>query len=499
MANTTRTPAPEQLLTASGTTLAGLVRQRVVSSSELTALHIEQARRVNPSIRAIVHERFDQAMQEAAQADAKLQSSAPESLGPLHGVPCTIKEAFALQGMPNTSGLVARKGVRAQSDATAVSRLRAAGAIPIGVTNVSELCMYMESDNCVYGRTNNPYDLSRIAGGSSGGEGAIIAAGASPFGLGSDIGGSIRLPSFFNGIFGHKPTGGLVPGWGQFPFAHGAARRYLATGPMCRRAEDLWPLLRILAGPDGMDTGCEPWQLPSEAGVDWRQLRVLSVSDNGAVPVSDDLREAQERCVDALARKGARVERARIPGLRRSFNIWSSMLSEAGGPSFASLMGQGTPIAAGRELLRWVLRRSEHTFPAIGLAILEKLPAKARARTERFVQEGRRLRAELCERIGPQGVMLYPPYGTAAPRHGFSILPPFRWVYTAIFNAMEMPVTQVPLGLNRAGLPLGVQVIGVHGNDALTIGVACELERLFGGWTPSPLQRAARATRADPR
>jgi len=477
------------MLTSSALSLARRIRSRELSSTEVVAAYIEAIRRLNPAINAVVHDRFDQALREAAMADALLSKSRGEELPPLLGVPCTIKEAFALEGMPNTSGLVSRKGLRAASDATAVARLRRAGAIPMGVTNVSELCMYMESDNLVYGRTNNPYDASRIAGGSSGGEGAIIGAGASPFGLGSDIGGSIRMPAFFNGVFGHKPTGGMVPGSGQFPMAHGAARRILTTGPLARSAEDLWPLLRILAGPDDIDTGCIPFPLPASPDVDFRRLRVLVVRGNGVVAVSDELLGAQERCADALARKGARVSTVSFPALRHSFEIWASLLSAAGGPSFASMMGGGTAISPGRELARWMARRSRHTFPAIGLALLEQVPALLPSHAARFLDLAARLRSEIVEAIGSHGVLLYPPYATTAPKHYVSLIPPFRWVYTAIFNALELPATQVPLGLDRAGLPLGVQVASVHGADAVTVGVACELERAFGGWVPPARQR----------
>lgn len=477
------------MLTSSASSLARRIRSRELSSTEVVSAHIKAIRRLNPGINAVVHDRFDQALREAAAADERIDKGPEEDLPPLLGVPCTIKEAFALEGMPNTSGLVSRKGLRATGDATAVARLRRAGAIPMGVTNVSELCMYMESDNLVYGRTNNPYDPSRIAGGSSGGEGAIIGAGASPFGLGSDIGGSIRMPAFFNGVFGHKPTGGLVPGSGQFPMAHGAARRILTTGPLARSAEDLLPLLRILAGPDDIDTGCIPLALPSSPTVDFRRLRVLVVRGNDVVPVSDDLTGAQERCADALARRGARVSTRSFPALRHSFEIWAALLSAAGGPSFASMMGGGKPIPAWRELGRWLTRRSPHTLPAIGLALLEKLPPLLPSQAAKFLALAAKLRSEIVDAIGDHGVLLYPPYATTAPRHYVSLIPPFRWVYTAIFNALELPATQVPLGLDRAGLPLGVQVVSVHGGDALTIGVACELERVFGGWVPPARHR----------
>ena len=477
------------LLTLSGTRLAEMIRHREVTSLEVVEVHIDHIQRVNPLLNAVVKDRFDQAVREAKAADQLSGSSGAEALPVFHGVPCTIKECFSLEGMPNTSGLMSRKGIFAREDATAVARLRKAGAIPLGVTNISELCMWMESNNRVYGRTHNPYNPKRIVGGSSGGEGAIIGAGGSPFGLGSDIGGSIRGPAFFNGVFGHKPTGGMVPGTGQFPIAENEALRYLATGPLARRAEDLMPLLRILAGPDGKDTGCTPFEIADPAQVAIKDLTVVDVEDNGVLKVSKDLRAAQRRCADELSRRGAHIKRVRIEGLKHSFDIWSSMLTAAKGTPFGTLLGEGKPINPGSELLRLLLRRSPHTLPAIALALLEKLPKLTTGRTRRFVEVGHALRNELVELIGPKGVMLYPPYVSAAPPHNKPLLPPFNWVYTAIINVMELPSTQVPLGLNDEGLPLGVQVIGVHGNDHLTIAVAMELEKAFGGWVPPPHYR----------
>ena len=177
-------------------------------------------------------------------------------------MPCTIKENFAFVGTPQASGLLARAHIINDHDAPAVARLRAAGAIPLGVTNTSELCMWMESFNKVYGITNNPYDPTRTVGGSSGGEGAIIGSGASPFGLGADVGGSIRMPAFFNGVFGHKPSPLLIPNDGQYPAATGEADRILGTGPLCRRAEDLELLVRVLAGD-------QAHRLRDPAGVDF--------------------------------------------------------------------------------------------------------------------------------------------------------------------------------------------------------------------------------------
>jgi fatty acid amide hydrolase 2 len=470
----------DPLLTMSATELARRIRAREVTSRAVVEAHIRRIEEVNPRINAVVRARFDEARKEADHADARVGEP---DLPPFHGVPCTIKEAFALTGMPNSSGLWSRRDVIAAEDATAVARLRAAGAIPLGVTNVSELCMWMESINTVYGRTRNPYDPTRTAGGSSGGEGAIVGAAGSPFGLGADIGGSIRMPAFFNGVFGHKPTGGLVPGSGQYPCAENDALRLLTTGPICRRAEDLWPLLRILAGPDGKDSRCVPWTLGDPSSVDVADLDVLVVEDDGRVPVGREMRGALHRAASALARRGARVRTTRIEGLRHSLEIWSARMHDAADTPFSALMGNGEPLRAARELARFVMRRSKHTFPGIMLALVEDVPKLMPARTKRFLQAGRELREELVSRIG-DGILLYPSHPTVAPKHVRPLLTPFNWVYTAVFNALEMPVTQAPLGLDAAGVPLGVQIVAAHGRDHVTIAVAMELERAFGGWVP---------------
>jgi fatty acid amide hydrolase 2 len=473
----------DPLLTCSATELARKIRHREISSREVVDVHIRLVEKVNPTLNAMVARRFDEARAEAAEADRQLDAgpSVTAGLGPFHGVPCSIKESFALTGMPFTAGLVARKGTIAREDAVAVARLRRAGAIPLGVTNVSELCMWMESNNCVYGLSSNPYDPTRTVGGSSGGEGAIVGAGGAPFGLGADIGGSIRMPAFFNGVFGHKPTGGLVDNRGQYPAPSGAAENYCTTGPIARRAEDLSPLLRVLADRDVGDP----------AAVDVAALEVISVEDDGRIAVSEDLRRAQRDALRALERRGARVRTARVAGLARSIEIWSAMLAAAGGPSFSWLLGNGKEIKAGRELLRFALGRSPHTLPAIALALIEKLPALLPARNQEFLALGAALRQELRALLGPRGVMLYPSHTRPAPTHHSSMFPPWNWGYTAILNVMELPVTQVPLGLDGAGVPLGVQVVALHGSDHVTIAVAQALEKDFGGWVPPRMSRGA--------
>jgi len=477
------------LLQSSAVSLARYIRSGELSSRELVETQIRRVRNVDAHLNALVAERFDAARAEADAADCRLAREGPEGLPPFYGVPCTIKESFALTGMPNSAGLVARRHLRATEDAVAVGRLRAAGAIPLGVTNTSELCMWLESNNRLYGRTGNAYDRSRIAGGSSGGEGALVGSGASPFGLGSDVAGSIRLPAFFNGVFGHKPSGGLVPGTGQFPITRRAGLRYLTTGPLCRRAEDLMPLLRVLAGPDGRDEGCRAFELEDPTRVELGKLHVLDVRGNGLSRVRPELRAAQGRAALHLERAGACVSPSRIPALKRSFEIWAAMMTAAEGSSrFRGLMRRRGIADLVGQLALWTLGRSPHTFPALALALLEGVGARFSHYASRCIARGQRLKEELLWLLGDHGVMLFPSFVRTAPRHRRPVLgfPAYALAsgYMGLINVMEFPSTQVPLGFGADGMPLGVQVVSRPGNDHLTIAVALELERAFGGWTP---------------
>lgn len=459
------------LLLDSATELARKIRDGEVTSREVTQVHIDRIRDVNPTINAMVADRFNAALEEADEADAVIRQG--HDVPPLHGVPCTIKESFAVRGMPWTGGLKARVGTTADDDAITVRRFREAGAIVMGVTNLSELCMWMESDNPVYGRTSNPYDVRRIAGGSSGGEGAIIGAGGSPFGLGADVGGSIRMPAFFNGVFGHKPGSRVVPNTGQFPINHSAeGNLLLATGPLCRHAEDLMPLLRILAGPDGEDPVCEPPNLPDTSTVAIDGLQVLIVPDNGVQKVDPELRAAIEKAGSTLGNLGAKVDTRRFKLLKQSFDIWSTAMGDAeGDAAFRKLLRRPRKRDLVKHLLRPAQIGGDHTLPATILGLVEDVSTAFPGRAEQHRRMRAELRGELIDAMG-DGVLLFPPYPKHAPRHREPLMRPFSWIYTAVFNAMGFPVTQVPLGLNRKGVPVGVQVVGKPGNDHVTIAVA---------------------------
>lgn len=474
------------LLTLSGTELAAKIRRGEATSVEVVSAHVRHIGRVNPHLNAVVFDRFAAALEEARAADERLAKEGAADLPPFHGVPCTIKECFAVKGMPHTSGLVARVGRLATEDAPAVARLRQAGAVVLGVTNVPELCLWIETNNRVYGRTRNPYNLRHIVGGSSGGEGAIIGAGGSPFGLGSDIGGSIRFPAFCNGVFGHKPSGGLVPNTGQFPLPGEGAeiRRMITTGPLARRGEDLMPLLRVLAGPDGRDKGCRPFRLGDPATVRLADLTIYTVADNGLLPVAEDLRAAQQRAAAVLREEGARVRKTRFHSFKQSFQIYGAMLEELAETSVRELLGDGRPFSPAREWARWAVGRSPHTFPLLMLALQDGLPPALLRPIKKFAEVGRALRSRLAEFLGSSGVILYPSFTSAAPRHNTTLRRPLGLFYAGIFNVLEFAVTQVPLGLNDQGLPLGVQVAAAPGNDHVTIAAALALERRLGGWVP---------------
>jgi fatty acid amide hydrolase 2 len=332
--------------------------------------------------------------------------------------------------------------------------------------------MWIESDNRLYGRTSCAYDPRRVAGGSSGGEGAAVGSGGSPFGLGSDIGGSIRLPAFFNGVFGHKPSPGLVDNEGQFPVAEGDALRLLTPGPLCRRAEDLMPLVRILAGDEAARLG-DPDSVSVEG------LDVLVVEGDGMIPVSRRMAGALQRTAGALSALGARVRTERVKSLRGAINLFLAELSAANTTTFGELLGDGEGPVRVRDALR---RGSPFTRSSKVILTSERvqqlLPQPG---TERLRAAGRKLARELEERIG-DGVLVYPPYPWVAPRHGWTLGMPLAVAYTAVFNLAGTPVTEVPAGLDDRGLPLGVQVVARPDADHVTIAVAQALERALGGW-----------------
>jgi fatty acid amide hydrolase 2 len=465
--------------------LAAAIRAGETSSREVVDAHIEAIERVNPRLNAVVIDRFDAAREEAAAADARLAgASADEHLPPLLGVPCTLKESVGFQGLGQSAGVVAARDRVCERPASVVRRIVDAGAIPLGLTNVSELTLWVETENRLYGRTHNAYDTSRTAGGSSGGEGAIVGAGASPFGIGTDMGGSIRLPAFFNGIFGHKPSLGLLPLTGHFPPADGGSARLTVFGPLARRAEDLMPLVRLMAGPDGEDEVATEMELGDPADVSLEGLRVV-VSESGTLgPTGPELAQARERAAGALAAAGAELERVSTKSMRRALEMYLATLSTEAATVAGLLEDAGTEAPTLRGMLS---RGGPHTVATRIALAAERIAARVPdARSKKVIAARDAFITELSETIG-DGVLLHPPAPKVAPKHGGTV-GRLWWIHPMIvFNLSGLPVTQVPLGLNGDGLPLGVQVAAGPGGDHRSIAVALELERVFGGWVPPPL------------
>lgn len=482
---------PEQIHARSAIELAAAIRRGELSSREVVDAHIALIERRNAAVNAIVATRFEQARAEADAADARVAAaSADEQLPVFHGVPCTIKESYALAGMPNTSGSLDREHVVAESSATAVERLVEAGAIPLGVTNTSELTMWIESQNRVWGRTHNAYDRARTAGGSSGGEGAAVGSGFSPIGLGGDIGGSIRLPAFFNGCFGHKPTGCLVPHTGHYPAPNERGSELLGCGPLARRAEDLMPFLAATAGPDGVDLTVREVELGDPADVSIEGLRVAISEDASILPVSLELRNARVRAARALQERGADVVRVSLPGVRTVIQPYLNAMRESGGIREILVEGSGGEIPRFGRLLSDAARgRSRYTAPLLMTLASENASRLVPERLERRAAAAERsIGAEIEDAIG-DGVLLHPPFSRVAPRHGRTVGRPWMLAPMAVFNMVGLPVTQVPLGLNERGLPLGVQVAAGRDRDHVAIAVALALERAFGGWVPPARRR----------
>jgi len=470
--------APTHALTErSAIDLARAIRSGETSARDVVEAHIERLQRDQARLNAVVVDRYDAARAEADAADELVSNTADrDSLPPFLGVPCTVKEAIAFKGLPNCAGLVSRQEHRCEEHAPAVQRLIDAGAIPLGLTNTPELCLWIETENRQYGRTNNAYDAARTAGGSSGGEGAAVGSGGSPLGLAADIGGSIRIPAFFNGVFGLKPSPGLVPSTGQFP------TKMLTIGPIVRRAEDLMPMLRVIAGPDGIDEYVREVEIGDPADISMSDVRVLLSEDTSYIKVSRELRAARDNAAAALESAGATVEHTPLKSMKRALELYLAVLKLEAGVSVAELLvAEGSSHVTLRAGLR---RRGPHTRALRLLLMSEWLTAKGpQGRMKKSAAARQAFADEITATIG-DGILLHPTHPRVAPRHGKTVGRPWLLTTTAVFNLAGLPVAQIPLGLNPRGLPLGIQAAAGPDRDHVAVAVALELERAMGGWIP---------------
>lgn len=486
--------------------LAAQIKSGQRTSLEIVEAHIQAIKIWNPVINAVVEDCFSAAFREARAADARLREAQEKNLvldlPPLFGVPFTIKEMVSVQGLKHTLGSVHRRAVVSQHDATVTKRLKDAGAILLGTTNVPELGFWFECANEIYGRTNNPFDPSRTSGGSTGGEAALIGAGASPFGIGSDIGGSIRMPAAFCGIFGHKPSGRLVPMTGHYPLYQGDAERWrgekyplTVLGPLARKAADLYPLMQILMGPDGVDQEIRANFKLKPRVTDWSGQTVWVMPSphlQGVSRVSTELSESARNAARYFEAMGATLKEMRADVFEDAVAIWFASIAKNKDRSFTDVLGDGSPIDYKREMLKLALFKGDYTLPALGASLLETVSRRFEKNLkdshEASLEKAKDLKDRMNNLLGENAVLILPVHPRVAPKHNTPILRPFDFALTGIFNALELPGTSVPMGLNDQGLPLAVQVIGADGQDHLTISAAEVLESAFGGWQKPELK-----------
>ena len=356
-----------ELTFLSAASMAQQIREKKISPVDLAEAHLAKIARLNPNVNAFVHVDSDRVRSEARGAETAVMSG--ETLGTLHGVPISIKSSLEVAGLRCESGTRLRAAHVATEDAPLVARLRQAGAIILGVTNTPELLMAWETDNLLYGRTNSPWDLERTAGGSSGGEAAAIAAGMSAGGVGSDGGGSIRVPAHFSGICGLKPTPGRIPATGHFPASGGPFALIGVVGPMARTVGDVKALFEIMQGPDDGDTCAAPVPLRWPTEDETKQLRVGYFEDDGRTPVTPETRAAVRTAAKALRDAGFQVEPFRPESLEEARVLWKKFFVSAGGtlirPMFHGRERDTSPIL--RQFLDW----SAAEPPLTGEGLLE--------------------------------------------------------------------------------------------------------------------------------
>ena len=455
------------------------IRESVVtkrlSPTELATAHLERIEALQPKLNAFVHLDAEAALEQARRADDAIRHG--RAAGPLLGVPITLKSCIDVAGWPCPAGSLLRKDYIAETDATLAARLRGAGAILLGSTNTPEFLMAYETDNLTSGKTNNPWDLSRSAGGSSGGEAAAIASGCSAGGVGSDGGGSVRVPAHFCGISGLKPTPGRISATGHFPPAAGAFSWIGVVGPMARTIADVRALFQVMAGPDPGDALSAP--VPVTAGNDTqlRDLRVGILESDALGKVDPETDAALQRAANHLAAEGFVVEQQPLQGLERAIELWWFFF----GPAIAHLF---QPTVAGREDQLSRIFREYLQFAGAPVTLDALLSACA----ERDL-----LRANILRQMRDVPILLSPVSTTTAFRHGEGTWRPgaqqcYRDTmrFSQWLNLTGFPGASVPVSVSAEGLPIGVQVIGRPHEEELVLAVAERIESGRGPWQAPP-------------
>jgi amidase len=455
----------DELIYASATALARAIRAKEITSLEVVDAYLERIETVNPQLNAVVQVGADVARDQARAADAALARGKVK--GPLHGVPMTFKDSLDTAGVISTGGTTGRRSFVPVQDATVVARMRAAGAILLGKTNTPELTLSIETDNLIYGRTNNPYDLSRTPGGSSGGAAAIIAAGGSPLDLGSDTGGSIRQPAHYCGVAGIKPTSGRVPRTGHIiSFDVGALEMLTQIGPIARFVEDLILTLPIIAGVDWRDPAVIPMPLGDPRRVELRELCVAFYTDNGVASPTPETVQTVRAAVSALSDAGACVEEERPLEVQAAVGMWME-LAIADGSSWVRRLLQ----KAGTSEIHPILKERFLEREVVSSDVFSGLLAR-----------WNKMRSAMSVFMEKYDVMICPVNAYPAMPHESVYDKADGWSYTRIYNLIGWPVVVVRGGTSPEGLPIGVQIVARPWREDVALVVAQHLESELGGW-----------------
>jgi Asp-tRNA(Asn)/Glu-tRNA(Gln) amidotransferase A subunit family amidase len=455
------------------------IRSKSVSPVEIVELHLKRIETMHPKLNAFVHLDAEGAREGARAAERSVTRGA--QLGPLHGVPLSIKSCIDVAGWPCPAGSLLRKDYVPKQDAPLVSRLKAAGAILLGNTNTPEFLMAYETDNRLIGKTSNPWNLAYSAGGSSGGEAAAIASGCSAGGVGSDGGGSIRVPAHFCGICGLKPTPGRIPSTGHFPPGAGAFSWIGVAGPMARTIADVRLLFEVMAGPDAGDALCAPVPMRTYRETELRGIRVGILDSDALGVATPETRAAIEQAAKSLGEQGFTVEPFRLDGLDRAIDLWWFFF----GPVIGNLFRHSI---SGHEHQISPMLREYLSYATSGNPIT--LDQFTKACADRDL-----LRAEILRQMQDTPILLSPVSTSPAFRHGQgNYLPGTGYRDTMRFsqwmNLTGFPAASVPVSVSNEGLPIGVQVIGRPFEDELVLAVAEAIEQARGPWQAPPFYGA---------
>lgn len=452
----------------SARTLTTLIKEKEISCVEVIHAFLDRIQHVNSKLNALIQcENPEVILEKARLADKKLSKNQP--LGPLHGVPITIKDCCKVKGFTISKGSCGYS-VFAREDATAVARLKAAGGIVLGISNVPEFNIAYETDNDRYGKTLNPYDLSRTPGGSSGGEAAIIAAGGSVIGLGSDGAGSIRQPAHNTGIVGLKPTRGLIPRSGFVPSdGSGLSRSLITFGPMARFVEDIVLTLPLLSGPDPTDPDAMPISIP-KAPIHCKNLRVAFYSDNGIVSPCQATLQTINQVVEGLQNEVKDIEYQCPPYLNELYTLITETFILGGdrGLGLKNLIKNLGIIKPSRLLKEFLAIARQCEFSITELH-----------RRLRRIDE---LRISLEKFFIPYDIILCPVAATPAKLLGRSFIEGHDFSYLSLYNLTGWPVLTLRCGSSKEGLPIGVQIVAKPWHDNLALMIGQKLEVLWGGW-----------------